>query len=630
MHDYHSLDQFLREIEPRVRPRPENLQASPFQDLLEQTVEELRVAVEELRVTQEEIGSSDPSDQGARGTAERDAARLRDAFTGAPFPLLLTDSLGVLQYANAAAAALLGIRPSDVVGKPLSVFVAEEGRRAFRTTVNQLAHEATSRTVTLPLQPRARLPVEVEASIWPVPQPDGLGFGWRLADVTDRRAEEASRVERESVLRATLDSLPDAVAAMDVDGSVLVWNRAAQALLGWGEDEVAGRQNPAVGEEVAPVLGAVRAGRGAAAPSRVAAVAERKDGDPAPVELSVSPLMDANGRVRGTVSVIRAAPAGPSERAGWTEAEMRRVLLEGATVGTLADRLRDGIAAGLHAGYLRAGDRLPSIRDAAQETGIDHRIVAGAYRRLAAAGFVEVRYRKGVRVAAPPPEHEAELGETPDWLASVLEQAAALQVRVPGIPELVRRWTAATPLRCACVDATLDARAALCHEMQSQWGMTAIPVPLRPGADGRRDLAQALRDADLVVTTHYHAHELAAACQTEGKPLVLSRLSPDVVEAVEECVQSRPLTAIVADAAYGERLRALAGGGAIRVVTAGDHGEVEALDADTPVLATLAAREQVSRPLRLLVPATHFVAPVSVRALARLLVHSNMHPPARA
>ncbi|HEX8244270.1 MAG TPA: hypothetical protein VF541_12255, partial [Longimicrobium sp.] len=78
-------------------------------------------------------------------------------------------------------------------------------------------------------------------------------------------------------------------------------------------------------------------------------------------------------------------------------------------------------------------------------------------------------------------------------------------------------------------------------------------------------------------------------------------------EAVEESVARAPLTALVADPAYGERLRALAGGGAIQVVWTGDHAAVEALDADTPVLATLAAREQVSRRLR-------------------LLVHANLHP----
>ncbi|HEX6750490.1 MAG TPA: PAS domain-containing protein [Longimicrobium sp.] len=627
MHDYQSLDQFLKNLEPRVRGGDMARDTSGVLHLFEETVEELRVAVEELRVTEEEMASAAQQKDLAGEAAARDARRLRDAFTAAPFPLLLTDSLGVVIYANAAAGALVGVRPGDLPGKPLAVFIAEDARKPFRALVSRLAHEAAPRTAQLVLQPRARLPLEVEAAVWPVPQSDGMAFGWRLTDVTERLVSEAAGAEQLAVLRATIDSLPDAVAAMDVDGSVLVWNRAAQELLGWAEDEVAGRPNPAVGDEVSSLLGAVRAAPGVAAPSRVAAVAEPKEGDPLPVELSLSPLADASGRVRGTVSIIRPAAVPAPAREGWSEAEMRRVLLEGATVGTLADRLRDGIAAGLHAGYLRAGDRLPSIRDAAQETGIDHRIVAGAYRRLGAAGFVEVRYRKGVRVAPPPQETDPELGETADWLAGVLEEAAALQVRVPGLPDLVRRWTASRPLRCACVDATVDARAALCHEMHSQWGMEAVPVALRPGGEGRRELVQALRDADLVVTTHFHGHELAAACQAEGKPLVLARLSPELVDAVEECVHHRPLTALVADPAYGERLRALAGGAAIRVVAVGDIAAVEALDPDTPVLATLAAREQVSRRLRLLVPATHFVAPVSVRTLARLLVNANVHPP---
>jgi PAS domain S-box-containing protein len=624
MPDYSSLDQFLKDIEPRMHGAEP---PTPFQDLLERTVEELRVAVEELRVTEEQLVETSIHEDQERTAASRDAVRLRDAFTAAPFPLLLTDTFGTVVYANAAAAALLGARTADLPGKPLAVFVAEETRKPFRALLSHLARDAAPRSAVLALQPRKRLPLEVEASVWPVPQIDGMAFGWRLLDLTQHRAGEAAYAEQLAVLRATLDSLPDAVAAMDVDGSVLVWNRAASALLGWAEDDVAGRQNPAVGEELAPVLGAVRASRGEPAPQRVPAVAERRDGEGLPVELSLTPLVDPGGRVRGTVSLIRPAGVAPPRREGWTEAEMRRVLLQGATVGTLADRLRDGIAAGLHAGYLRAGDRLPSIRDAAQETAIDHRIVAGAYRRLAAAGFVEVRYRKGVRVAAPPAARDPELGETAEWLAGVLEQAAELQVRVPGIPDLVRRWTASVPLRCACADATVDARAALCHEMHHQWGMEAVPVPLRPGADGRRDLALALRDADVVVTTHYHGHELAAACQAEGKPLVLARLCPEVVEAVEECVARRPLTALVSDPAYGERLRALAGGAAIQVVTAGDLAAVDALDPDTPVLATLAAREQVSRKLRLLVPASHFVAPVSVRTLARLLVDANVHPP---
>ncbi|HEX8906238.1 MAG TPA: PAS domain S-box protein, partial [Longimicrobiaceae bacterium] len=321
MHDYSSLDQFLKDLEPRIHAAPEP--AGAMQDLLERTVEELRVAVEELRVTQEEVLDAGRPQDPRHFSAEREAARLRDAFTAAPFPLVLTDELGMLTYANAAAAALLGVRLQDLTGKPLAVFVADEARKSFRTLLNHLSREAAPLTCTLALQPRARLPLEVEASVWPVPQPDGLAYGWRLTDVTERRANDASHAEQLAILRATVDSLPDAVAAMDVDGSVLVWNRAAGALLGWGEDEVAGRQNPAVGEELAPLLDTIRAARGTDV-TRAPAMAERREGDVLAVDLSLAPLVDAVGRVRGTVSVIRPAPAGPPRQQGWTEAEMRR------------------------------------------------------------------------------------------------------------------------------------------------------------------------------------------------------------------------------------------------------------------------------------------------------------------
>jgi PAS domain S-box-containing protein len=621
MHDFRSLTDFLDHLDSNGGvPAP-----APQQDLLERTIEELRVAVEELRVTQEEMATDEIATAQAHEdehTRQRDENwRFHDVVTAAPFPVALTDSFGAVLYGNTAAAALLGVPVSELAGKPLAVYVAEESRRGFRRVLNELARDARARSLEITLQPRGRLPLEVEARVWPVPQGGGMLYGWWLTDITARRAAEAARAEQMQVARMMIDSLPMAAAAMDVDGSVIAWNRAARELLGWSEEELAGRPNPAVADE-----GLLDSARSSGEPVRAVALAELRDGGSLPVELTLAPLTDAAGKVRGTVSLIRPADS-QAEGRGWTEPEMRRVLLANATAGSLADRLRAGIAAGLHAGYLRPGDRLPSIRDAAQETSIDHRVVSAAYRRLAGAGLVEVRYRRGVRVAALPlEEEETHLNETADWLAGVVDQAAALQVRVPGLPDLVRRWTQAVPIRCVCVEGTADGRAALCHELSSQWGMETIPVDPAAGAEARRELAQALREADLVVTTHYHVHELAATCAGLRKPLVLARLSPEVVQAVEECVQRGPLTAVVADPAYGERLRALAGGSDIRVVDATDRAAVDALDADTPVLLTLAAQQQVSRRLRLLVPPAHFLSPVSPRTVARLLVRANVSP----
>ncbi len=618
MHDYRSLDDFLKRIEPRLHlpSRPPEFGG----DMLEETVEELKVAVEELRVMQEELVDVTTRYANNHHTEQAADRRFRDAFTAAPMAMLLSDPAGVVRYANAAAGALLGLEGDHLTGKPLAVFVAPGSRREFRHLLNQLAVDAAPSTLELELQPRARPVVQVELSVWPVPGEPGMAFAWSLTDLSTRRATPATD-ETATTLRAAFDSLPVGVAVMDRDGSVLAWNRTAGELLGWSEDELVGRPNPAVPDEAA--LDAVRA-HGEAAES--AALAEARDGSVVPVELTVAPLLDAAGGVTGTVALIRPSVGDAADVRRWPEADMRRVLLEGATAGNVTERLRAGIAAGLHAGYLRGGDRLPSIRDAANETGIDHRVLALAYRRLAASGLVEVRSRKGVRVAPQRAPAEAGLGETAEWLSQLLEDAAALQVRVPGLPELVRRWTAGVELRCACVDETADGRAALAHAISHQWGIRAFPVEPRGDAEGRRELAEALRDADMVVTTHYHAPELGALCDAAKRPLLLAALTAEVVEAVEERLARAPLTAVVADPAYGERLRALRGGERLKVVCAADMAAVEALDPDTPVLATLAAQQMVTRKLRLLVPATTLVAPTAPRALARLLVRANVSP----
>ncbi|HET7463618.1 MAG TPA: PAS domain S-box protein [Longimicrobium sp.] len=613
MNDYRSLDDFLKRIEPRLRGGTWDAAS----ELLDQTVEELKVAVEELRVMQEEIESSAMHgvDEPAQAAGDR---RFRDAFTAAPVPMLLADPAATIAYANAAAAALLGVRADQLAGKPLAVYVAPTARRPFRALLNRMAVEAVPARLELLLQPRARATVQVEAMVWPVPG-DEMRFAWSFTEPALPR--EAAADEAAATLRAAFDSLPVGVAAMDRDGTVLAWNRTAARLLGWTEEELVGLPNPAVADESS--LDAVRA-RGETAGASV--LAEARDGGVVPVELTLAPMADAAGGVAGTVALIR-----PSEQAEdavpcWTAGDMRRVLLDGATAGNVAERLRAGIAAGLHAGYLRVGDRLPSIRDAAAETGVDHRVLALAYRRLAAAGLVEVRSRKGVRVAPQRVPPDPGLPETAEWLAEVLEQAAALQVRVPQFPDLVRRWTAGVELRCACVDDTADGRAALCHAVSHQWGIRAFPVDPRADAEGRRELAEALRSAGLVATTHYHAPELAPQCDAARRPMLLAALSPDAVQAVEERLARGPLTAVVADAAYGERLKALRGGEKLHVVCAGDVPAVEALDPETPVLATLAAQQQVTRRLRLLVPATNLVAPVAPRALARLLVRANLSP----
>ncbi|MBV9108929.1 MAG: PAS domain S-box protein, partial [Gemmatimonadetes bacterium] len=471
-------------LEPRPR-QTEAQETSPavLRELLAESSRALQATVGELREARTALA-------GARGEAATDTSGdvFGGFFAGAPDALLVTDEGGKVRHANAACAALLGVRRDDLPGLSLDSFVADTGRAAVRQALAAVAESGEPHARDVQLTPRRGASARVRLSAWRCGgEPDGIAWSIRPEPVAEPDAGSDA-----AGLRAMLDSLPAAAAAMDLDGTILTWNRAAERLLGWSEDELAGRSHPAMSDALEGVLEGMRAAGAEAEPCSVIAAAATRDGATRKVELSLAPLADAAGGVTGTVALMR--PAGepaPSEAAAdqrrpWSPNELRRVLMP-AGRGEFAARLRAGIAAGVHTGHLRAGDRLPSIREAAQLSETDHRVVSSAYQRLAADGLVEVRNRRGVVIAPLPRPHGPELNETAEWLARVLEEASELQVRVPHLPDLVRRWTAAVPLHCLCVDATEDARLALSHEMSHQWGMqaSAVSVDDAPDASAR-------------------------------------------------------------------------------------------------------------------------------------------------
>jgi PAS domain S-box-containing protein len=621
-----------RDFTAQLLPRLEELRSAvaapaPRDTLSMELVEELQTAIEELRVTEEELRSQQGQLEDAWLAAESASDWNRALFDGAADAMLVTDAEGVVRDANLAAGTLLNLPAKAMRGKPLAVFVPTDDRMEFRTRLRGLTSEPLPVRFDVCLQPRLAVPVAAEASITRFAPPGAkAGLHWTLRDVSAARQREAGERDAGHGHLRALRALPTATVVLDVDGTVALWNAAAERLLGWGEDEAAGVRAPCWGEGAEQ---AVEAALDAAAgePARVAVAARTRDGHELAVQVSAARLVDDAGDPRGTVLVLAPAaddaPPPAFARPAWSDAEMRRVLLQGG--GDLAERMRTGIAAGVFLGHLRPGDRLPSIREVARSTGEDHRCVSAAYRRLSSEGVVEVRNRHGVLVGAGPDAPEMPSSETAAWLAGVIGQAAALQVKVTQLPELLRRWTGQAPVRCLCVDGTEDGLASLTAELHAQWGFETSRFLSGGPESGRRDaLGVALREADVVVTTPFHVHAVDAAAQPSSTPVVVLDADPELVTAAEARLRSGALTAVVADARYGERLRCLTGGERLNVVLADDADAVAALDPAEPVLMTRAAQQRVGRSLRLLAPVSPAFSTSRASELAAVLIQRNL------
>ena len=86
-------------------------------------------------------------------------------------------------------------------------------------------------------------------------------------------------------------------------------------------------------------------------------------------------------------------------------------------------RLRTDILERIRMGALEPGARLASIRRLSRESGVDHRVVAQAYRVLEEEGLVRVLGRSGVQAGPRAARVAPRPRDTGAWIAGVLEGA---------------------------------------------------------------------------------------------------------------------------------------------------------------------------------------------------------------
>src|SRR5439155_547288 len=147
--------------------------------------------------------------------------------------------------------------------------------------------------------------VSVESNVTSVFK-DGQLVG-RLAVVRDistrRRAETALR-DTSQRLQTLIDAAPVAIIAMDEAWRVVLWNKSATRMLGWNEHEVLGQAVPTIPDHKRAEFDAAVAQNRRGVATLYETQRRRKDGTLIDVISSTAPLVDARGRVTGSMGVL--------------------------------------------------------------------------------------------------------------------------------------------------------------------------------------------------------------------------------------------------------------------------------------------------------------------------------------
>ncbi|WP_192034901.1 PAS domain S-box protein [Halomonas sp. YLGW01] len=260
---------------------------------------------------------------------EETARRYEALVDEAPTGIVRIDSRGIIQAINPFALALLGYTSEAVVGRNVACLMAPElGQQHDDFLGRYLAGEAP-RIVGIGREVEARhrdghaIPVHLAVNVLHDARGEVSEFLGILTDLSEVHAVRQEIVRERALLRAILDGSKDPIYARSTNGRYLTANRACLDHLGLTTppqtpEEIASRLPDAIAERLAEAEGAVV-----------------RDGEPErfilpPLndtlfDVTVSPLRDAEGRIRGTVGVAHDITAAQRQAA------LLRVLHQGIT-----------------------------------------------------------------------------------------------------------------------------------------------------------------------------------------------------------------------------------------------------------------------------------------------------------
>lgn len=171
-------------------------------------------------------------------TLEQSEMKFRSVVQAANDAIISSDSNGNIISWNNGAQTIFGYTEEEVLGKPVTILMPEQYRKAHSRQFERLRSTGVSRHKgktheSQGLRKNGReFPVEISLATWKTDE--GTFFTCILRDITERK--KAGEMIREQA--ALLDKALDAIALRNLEHNLIYWNKGAEYLYGWTAEEV--------------------------------------------------------------------------------------------------------------------------------------------------------------------------------------------------------------------------------------------------------------------------------------------------------------------------------------------------------------------------------------------------------
>lgn len=270
----------------------------------------------------------------ARRMAESELVRLAAIVESSRDAIIGEDLSGRITSWNKGAEMMYGYASHEVIGRKISILAPGD---RFDETTSAMAEIKAGRHVknveTVRKHKNGKL-IDVSLTVSPVLDSESsiIGASTIARDITAQKlAEETLRKANETSIYAS----PIPIVAADTESRVTMWNPAAEVLFGWTEQEVVGKQNPAIPneglQEAARLHDKFLSGQ---IVTGVEVTRRKRDGSFVTVSLSGAPIRDANRKVKGILGFLTDVTEQKKTEEALRQAEQQyRTIFENAIEG---------------------------------------------------------------------------------------------------------------------------------------------------------------------------------------------------------------------------------------------------------------------------------------------------------
>jgi PAS domain S-box-containing protein len=237
--------------------------------------------------------------------AGEEAQRLLGAIVESSADAIMVHSpSGEILSWNRGAEELFGYRVEDVLGQQVSMVIPPENAEIVASVIARLMRGEPVPPFETDAAAKDGRRFDISVAITPIRDKSGTltAVAAIARDITARKQILESRL----LLASIVDSSEDAIFASGLDGTIISWNRGAEAILGFLPREVIGSPvsqiaPPGQLAEQAEIYDRALQGDSV---SRLETVQAAKDGRRIDVSLSVSPVRSASGAVIGASTIL--------------------------------------------------------------------------------------------------------------------------------------------------------------------------------------------------------------------------------------------------------------------------------------------------------------------------------------